>query len=61
MGSQEWEGTSDDFHGAKMSWSQWSPEKSIQIIKDAGFEIIFDKHIESGGETHYWIMARCIK
>ncbi len=61
MGSEEWEGKSDDFHGAKMTWSQWSPEKSIQIIKDAGFEIIFDKHIESDGETHYWIMAKCLK
>ena len=61
MGSEEWEGTSEDFHGAKMMWSQWSPEKSLQIIKDAGFEILFDKHLERGGEMHYWILAKCVK
>jgi ubiquinone/menaquinone biosynthesis C-methylase UbiE len=58
VGSEEWEGTSEDFHGAKMFWSHYSPERSLQIIKDAGFEIIFDKYIVSGGEKHYWILAK---
>lgn len=57
MGSEEWEGT-EEFHGEKMFWSNYSPEKSLQIIKEAGFEIIFDKHIVSGGEKHYWILAK---
>jgi len=61
MGSEEWEGTNDDFHGVKMSWSQRPPEKSLQLIKEAGFEIIWDKIIEAGGEAHYWIMAKCRK
>ena len=58
MGSEKWEGTSKDFHGAKMFWSHYSPKKSLRIIKDAGFEIIFDKHIINGGEKHYWILAK---
>lgn len=57
MGSEEWEGT-EEFHGAKMFWSHYNPEKSLQIIKEAGFGIIFDKHIVSGGEKHYWILAK---
>lgn len=61
MGSEEWEGTNKNFYGAKMIWSQWSPKKSLQIINDAGFEILFDKNIEIGGETHYWIIAKCKK
>lgn len=57
LGPDEWEGT-DEYYGAHMFWSHHNPEKSLQMIKDAGFQIISDKHIVSGGETHYWILAR---
>ena len=57
LGSKEWEGT-EEFHGAEMFWSFYSPEKSLQMIKDIGFEIISEKHISSGGETHYWVLAK---
>ena len=57
MGPDEWEAT-EDYYGTKMFWSQYSPQKSLQLIKDAGFEIIFDKILERGKERHYWILAR---
>lgn len=57
IGPEEWEAT-DKYYGAQMFWSHYSPEKSLQLVKDAGFQIIFDKPIPSGGETHYWILAR---
>ena len=58
LGYKELEETSEDFHGAKMYWSSFTPEKSLQMIKDAGFEIILDKIIKKGRETHYWVLAK---
>jgi ubiquinone/menaquinone biosynthesis C-methylase UbiE len=57
MGPDEWEAT-EDYYGTKMFWSQYSPEKSLQLVKDAGFEVIFGKILERGKERHYWILAR---
>jgi len=57
MGPDEWEAT-DEYYGTKMFWSQYSPEKSLQFVKDAGFEVISDKILERGKEKHYWILAR---
>lgn len=57
MGSSEWEGT-DRYYGVNMFWSHYSPEKSRRIVEDAGFQIIWDKIIESGEEKTYWILAR---
>ena len=57
MGPDEWEAT-DDYYGTKMFWSQYSPEKSLQLVKEAGFEVIFDKILEIGKEKHYWTLAR---
>jgi len=58
LGASEWEGTSEDFHGAKMFWSFYSPERSLQLIKDSCFKILSDKKISSGVENHYWILAK---
>ena len=57
MGSTCWEGMGE-FHGVQMFWSHYGPEKSLQMLIDAGFEIIVDKRILDGGETHYWILAK---
>jgi ubiquinone/menaquinone biosynthesis C-methylase UbiE len=57
MGPDEWEAT-EDYYGTKMFWSQYSAEKSLQLVKDAGFEVIFDKILERGKERHYWILGR---
>ena len=57
LGHHEWEGT-EDFYDTKMFWSHHSPEVSLQIIKDAGFEIIFSKYIIDYGEKHFWVLAK---
>jgi ubiquinone/menaquinone biosynthesis C-methylase UbiE len=56
MGSNSWEGT-EEFHGTEMFWSHYRPEITLQIVTDAGFEILFDKIVDSG-EKHYWILAK---
>ena len=57
MGYSEWEGT-EEYYGVDMFWSHYSPEKTLQTIESAGFQTIWDKIIESGGERPYWILAR---
>ncbi len=57
LGPAEYEGT-EEYLGEKMFWSHYEPKKALQIIKDAGFTIIFDRKITSGEETHYWVLAR---
>jgi len=57
MGPDEWEAV-DEYQRTEMFWSHYTPEKSLQLVKDAGFQIIFDKFLIRGGAKHYWIMAR---
>lgn len=57
MGYSEWEAT-EEYYGVNMFWSHYSPEKSLQIIESAGFQTVWDKITESGGERFYWILAR---
>jgi len=57
VGSTGWEGT-EEFYGTRMFWSHYGPKKTLQIVIDAGFEILFDKHVVDGGEKHYWILAK---
>jgi len=57
MGPDEWEAT-DVYLGTTMFWSQYSPKKSLHLVRSAGFQIISDQTLVRGGEKHYWIMAR---
>lgn len=57
LGPDEWEAT-DKYCDTEMFWSHYNPEKSLQLIEKAHFEIIFDKILTRGGERHYWILAR---
>jgi len=41
-----------------MAWSHPAPERSLQMIMNAGFEVIFDRLVTAGGETIYWILAK---
>ncbi len=58
MGSSDWEGTEDDFHGAQMYWSHFGKDKNRKLVEEAGFEIIEDEIDLSGGEKHQVILAR---
>jgi ubiquinone/menaquinone biosynthesis C-methylase UbiE len=57
LGPDEWEAT-EMYHGTKMFWSGYSPEKALQLLKKAGFETISDSVLVRGGERHYWILAK---
>jgi ubiquinone/menaquinone biosynthesis C-methylase UbiE len=57
LGSDEWEGE-DEYFGARMFWSEYNLEEALQMVKNAGIQIISGKHLVVGGERHYWITAR---
>jgi ubiquinone/menaquinone biosynthesis C-methylase UbiE len=57
LGADEWE-AEEEYKGVQMFWSQHAPEKALQLVKDAGFNIIWDRVLTRGGETHYWVLAR---
>lgn len=40
-----------------MFWSEHSLEEALQMVKNAGIQIISGKHLVIGGERHYWIIA----
>ena len=56
LGSTDWEGT-ENFHGKKMFWSHYAPERSYEIIAETGFNIIFDRFVHAADERHYWLLA----
>ncbi len=47
-----------DYYGAKMAWSHPPARESLQMIVNAGFEVIFERTVTTGDETHLWILAR---
>ena len=57
VASWEWEEIAD-YLGVDMFWSHYSPSKTESLITSAGFNIEFGRDVESGGEKHYWVLAR---
>jgi ubiquinone/menaquinone biosynthesis C-methylase UbiE len=57
LGPDEWEATGE-YCGTKMFWSHYGPDKSLQLVTNAGFQTISDRILVRGGEKHYWITAR---
>lgn len=51
------EHTTEDWAGSEMTWSSYSQEKNLEIIEDAGFEIIDTYEEESDDEHHLWALA----
>ncbi len=58
MGSGEWEGTEEDFHGTKMFWSHYGRERNLQLIREAGFTVLSEEIDTSGGEEHLVVLAQ---
>jgi len=58
MGSSEWVGKEENFHGAEMFWSHYGAEKNTELVKNAGFETIVDEIDDTGGEKHQIILAK---
>ncbi|MDH3890799.1 MAG: class I SAM-dependent methyltransferase [candidate division Zixibacteria bacterium] len=57
VGSCAWEEV-ESYYGVKMFWSHFDPATTESLITDAGFSIVFGRNVDSGDETHYWILAR---
>lgn len=58
MGSGEWEGTEENFHGAKMFWSHYGAEKNVEMVEHAGFTIVLNEIDGSANEKHQVIIAK---
>ncbi len=58
MGSSEYEGCDDNFHGVEMWWSHYGSKKNRLIIENAGFEILLDEIDTTGKEKHQVILAK---
>ena len=59
-GLTSWEGV-EDWYGVPMSWSHYDADTSLRLIKDTGFEIMFNRAIVMGDETVYWILAKKVQ
>ncbi len=60
MGSSSWEGSEEDFHGGKMTWSHFGKEKNRQIVEAQSFKVLTDEIDENGNEKHQVIIAKKI-
>ncbi|MDX1797868.1 MAG: class I SAM-dependent methyltransferase [Candidatus Lokiarchaeia archaeon] len=49
------------FFGVPMFWSNFNPKTTLELVKKAGFSIIFEGVLERGGEYQYWIFGKKIK
>ena len=46
------------FFGVPMLWSNFNPKTTLELIKKAGFSIIFEGILQRGGEYQYWIFGK---
>jgi ubiquinone/menaquinone biosynthesis C-methylase UbiE len=46
-----------NFFGVPMFWSNWSTEKTLELVKEAGFSVLFEGVLIRGGELQYWIFG----
>lgn len=49
--------TENNWAGSEMVWSSYSQDKSLEIIEDAGFDILETYKEESEDEHHLWVLA----
>ncbi len=53
----DWEEIAE-YYGVDMAWSHPAPDASLEMVKNAGFEIIFERLVPTNDELPYWILAR---
>lgn len=58
MGASEMDMMEGDIGGEEMLWSSYSPKKNLEIVKEAGFEIVKSYEEDWREETHLWILAK---
>lgn len=57
LGAEEMDGFRDEIGGEELVWSSYSPEKSLELLEKAGFEIIETYTENYRDESHFWILA----
>jgi cyclopropane fatty-acyl-phospholipid synthase-like methyltransferase len=58
MEAGEWEGFEDDFHGARMYWSHFGSATNVELVENAGMQVLLSEIDHSGGERHQVIIAQ---
>ncbi|HEY7126269.1 MAG TPA: class I SAM-dependent methyltransferase [Ktedonobacterales bacterium] len=58
MGSSDWEGREQNFHGTEMFWSHFNYVKNRQLVEKVGFTILLDEIDEAGSERHQIILGK---
>lgn len=58
MGSSNWVGKENDFFGGEMSWSHYDASTNLDLIKQAGLQIVFEEIDKSANERHLVVLAR---
>ncbi len=58
MGAAEWEGTEENIHGARMFWSHYGREKNLEMVREAGFKIVFEQIDTTANEQHLVVLAQ---
>ena len=56
-GTDTWEEYSEDYMGVPMFWSFYNPKKTLQIIRNEGFKILWSNVLKLGGERQFWVLA----
>jgi SAM-dependent methyltransferase len=56
-GLDDWSGD-EEYFGVRRVWNHAGANENLNLVKDAGFNVISAKKITSGKETHFWILAR---
>lgn len=57
LGADEMKEDSSEFSGSEMVWSSYSMEDNIELVKEAGFELV-ETYEEDAEEHHLWVLAR---
>ena len=58
VGHQEGDDLSTFLGNIEMFWSNYSPEKTKQLVKDVGFELLFGEILDRGDELQFWVFAQ---
>jgi len=58
VGHQEGDDLSTFLGDIEMFWSNNQPEKTIELVKAAGFNVIFEEVLDRGDELQFWVFAQ---
>ena len=58
VGHEEGDDLSEFLGGIEMFWSNNQPEKTIELVKEAGFNVLFEEVLDRGDELQFWVFAQ---